>query len=89
MERIIPDVTALPTNPFDSRDIAEKIHLLLKNDKKVEEMGKNARDFIEQNLSWEERAKVYPRIFELVLSGDLEKLNELPLTIDLKSADFL
>lgn len=89
MERVIPGVTALPCNPFESRDIAEKIHMLLKDEKRVVEMGKNAREFIADNYSWDERAKVYPKIFEAVLSKDIDKLKELPLTVDLKSTGFV
>jgi glycosyltransferase involved in cell wall biosynthesis len=89
MERVIPGVTALPCDPFNARDIAEKIYSLLRDDKKLEEMGKNARDFIAENYSWDERAKVYPKIFEIVTSGDISKLGELPLTVDLKSTGFI
>lgn len=88
MERVIPGVTALPCDPFDARDIAEKIYSLLRNDKKIEEMGRNARDFIAKNYSWDERAKIYPPIFEAVINGEIAKLNELPLTVDLKSTGF-
>jgi glycosyltransferase involved in cell wall biosynthesis len=88
-ERVIPGVTALPCDPFDVRDIAEKIYSLLNDEQKIEEMGKNARDFIAKNYSWDERAKVYPKIFEIIVNGDISRLNELPLTVDLKSAGFL
>ncbi len=88
MERIVPGVTALPCNPFDSKDIAEKILSLLKDEPRIEEMGKNARDFIAKNYSWDKRAMVYPKIFEKVISGDVEKLRELPLTVDIESSGF-
>lgn len=89
VERVIPEITALPCDPFDARDIAEKIYSLLKDEQKIEEMGKNARDFISKNYSWDVRAKVYPKIFEIVANGDIKKLNELPLTVDLQSTGFL
>jgi glycosyltransferase involved in cell wall biosynthesis len=89
VERVIPDITALPCNPFDARDIAEKIYSILNHEQKIEEMGKNARDLIAKNYSWDERAKVYPKIFEIVTNGDITKLNELPLTVDLQSTGFL
>jgi glycosyltransferase involved in cell wall biosynthesis len=88
-ERVIPEITALPCDPFDARDIAEKIYSLLNDEQKIEEMGKNARDFIAKSYSWDERAKVYPKIFEIVANGDITKLNELPLTVDLQSTGFL
>jgi glycosyltransferase involved in cell wall biosynthesis len=86
---VIPDVTALPCNPFDAKDIAEKIYSLLRDEAKIEEMGKNAREFIAKNYSWDVRAKVYPKIFEIVASGDIAKLNELSLTVDLQLTGFL
>ncbi len=89
MERVIPGVTALPCNPFDARDIAEKIYSLLNDENKIEEMGENARDFIAKNYSWDVRAKVYPKIFEIVATGPIAKLNELPLTVDLQSTGFI
>jgi glycosyltransferase involved in cell wall biosynthesis len=89
MERVIPGVTALPCDPFETRDIAEKIYSLLNDEQKIEEMGKNARDFIAKNYSWDVRAKVYPEIFEIVATGEISKLNELPLTVDLQSTGFL
>jgi glycosyltransferase involved in cell wall biosynthesis len=88
-ERVIPEITALPCNPFDARDMAEKIYSLLKDEQKTEEIGKNARDFIAQNYRWDVRAKVYPEIFEIVATGKIKKLKELPLTVDLQSTGFL
>jgi glycosyltransferase involved in cell wall biosynthesis len=85
---VIPDVTALPCNPFDAKDIAEKIYSLLRDEAKIEEMGTNARDFIQGNYGWDSRAKVYPQIFEILLSEDLDRLNELPLTVDMESSGF-
>jgi glycosyltransferase involved in cell wall biosynthesis len=88
IERVIPGVTALPCDPFDAKDIAEKIYSLLRDEAKIEEMGKNARNFIEENYGWDSRAKIYPKIFEIILSGDLARLNELPLTVDMESSGF-
>ncbi|GBE55874.1 glycogen synthase [archaeon BMS3Bbin16] len=89
IERVIPGVTGLSCNPFDAKDIAKKVHSLLSDENLREEMGRNARDFVVKNYSWDERAKVYPKIFEIVKSGDLTDLNDLPLTVDLQSTGFL
>ncbi len=89
IERTIPDVTGMLCDPFKARDIAEKIHLLLKKEDFTEEMGKNARDFITKNYSWDIRAMIYPEIFEVIRSGEIEKLNEIDLTVDLTSTGFI
>ncbi len=86
MERMINNHTALQCNPFDPKDIAEKIEFLLKNEEKIEEIGRNARDFIAKHYDWNERAKIYPEIFEAIISGDLKALKELPLVVQLPVA---
>lgn len=83
MERMIADVTAVQCNPFDPRDIAEKIDFLLSHPERIEEMGRNAREFVTRYYEWDERAKIYPSIFEAIVSGDLKALRELPLTVEL------
>jgi glycosyltransferase involved in cell wall biosynthesis len=88
MERMINDVTALQCNPFDPKDIAEKIDYLLSSPEKIEEMGSNAREFVVKYYRWDERAKIYPEIFEAVVEGDLKRLEELPLVVSLKKIDF-
>jgi glycosyltransferase involved in cell wall biosynthesis len=88
MERMINDVTALQCNPFDPKDIAAKIEYLLSNPEKIEEMGKNAREFVVRYYDWDERAKIYPEIFECVVGGDFERLKELPLTVNVKETEF-
>jgi len=87
MERVIPGVTALQCDPFSPRDIAEKIHILLKDDALREEMGGNARELIKRHYDWDERARVYPRLFEIVLSGDISELADLPLTVELEGGE--
>ena len=46
-------------------------------------MGRNAREFVTRYYEWDERAKIYPSIFEAIVSGDLKALKELPLTVEL------
>ncbi len=88
LERMIPGVTALSCDPFNSRDIAEKIDSLLQNPKKAEEMGSNAREFTERYFDWDERAKIYPLIFEAVVEGDLKRLKEIPLIVEVDKTEF-
>ncbi|NOZ76391.1 MAG: glycosyltransferase [Euryarchaeota archaeon] len=88
MERMIDDVTALHCDPFDPRDIAEKIGYLLKRQEKAEEIGRNAREFIERYYDWDQRAGIYPDIFEAVAEGDLKRLDELPLVVSLEETEF-
>ncbi len=85
MERMIDNYTALQCNPFDPRDIAEKIDFLLKNEAKIEEIGRNARGFVAKHYDWNERAKIYPAIFEAIAGGDLKLLDELPLVVPIKT----
>ncbi len=88
MERMIHEVTALKCDPFDPIDIANKIEYLLSKSEKREEMGKNAREFTVKYYDWDERAAIYPDIFEAVVSGNLKRLEEIPLTVDLKQTEF-
>jgi glycosyltransferase involved in cell wall biosynthesis len=85
MERMLDNVTALQCNPFSSRDIAEKIDSLLSHEERIEEIGKNARDFIKTYYSWAERASIYPEIFSSIIEGDHEKLKELQLIVPLEA----
>jgi glycogen(starch) synthase len=84
MERMINNYTALQCNPFDPRDIADKIEFLLENEERIEEIGRNARHFIEKHYDWDKRAKIYPEIFEAIVSDDLKRLYELPLIVPLE-----
>ncbi len=88
MERMIENVTALQCNPFDHRDIAAKMEYLLDNPSKIEEMGANARQFVERYYDWDERASIYPPMFEAIASGDLQRLRELPLVVEAHKTEF-
>lgn len=81
MERMIENVTALHCDPFDPRDIASKIEYLLSNPEKIEEIGANARAFIERYYDWDERARIYPEMFEAIVEGDFARLNSIPLVV--------
>ncbi len=88
MERMIDDVTAVQCDPFDPRDIAEKIRYLLQSPEKAEEIGSNGREFIERYYDWDERARIYPEIFEAVYDRDLKRLQEIPLVVSLEEVEF-
>lgn len=84
MERMINNRTALQCNPFDPRDIADKIDYLLSDEEKIEDIGNNARDFIVKHYDWDERAKIYPEIFEAIVENDRGRLKELHLIVPLE-----
>jgi glycosyltransferase involved in cell wall biosynthesis len=88
MERMIHNVTALQCDPFDPRDIAEKIDSLLGKEGRIEEIGANARDFTVRYYDWDERARIYPSIFDAIVEGDLERLDEIPLVVPLNKTEF-
>ncbi len=88
IERMIPDVTAMQCDPFSSKDISEKINSLLKDSERLEEMGVNARAFTEKYFDWNERATIYPKIFEAIVEGDYSKLKELPLVVEVGETEF-
>jgi len=88
IERMIPDVTAMQCDPFSSKDISEKIDSLLRDSERLEEMGKNARSFIEKYFEWDERAAIYPRIFEAISEGDYNRLKEIPLVVEVGETEF-
>jgi len=48
---------ALFVDPYDSKDIAEKISYLLDNPNKAKELGKNGRKLIEEKYSWKAESK--------------------------------
>jgi glycosyltransferase involved in cell wall biosynthesis len=87
-ERMLPNVTALQCDPFDPRDIAEKIDSLLGKEGRIEEIGANARDFIVRYYDWDKRAKIYPDIFEAIVSGELKSLEDIPLVVPLENTEF-
>ncbi|MFQ5975562.1 MAG: glycosyltransferase family 4 protein [Candidatus Hydrothermarchaeales archaeon] len=88
MERMIADVTALQCDPFNPGDIAEKIDYLLTRSGKAEEIGKNAREFIVKYYDWDERAKIYPPIFEAIVEGNFSELNDIPLIVHINETEF-
>ncbi len=88
MERMIENVTALHCDPFDPNDIAAKMEYLLDNQGKCEEMGVNARQFVERYYDWDERASIYPPLFESIASGDLKRLCEIPLVVEAHKTEF-
>lgn len=85
---MIENVTALRCNPFDPLDIAQRIDYLLSREDRIDEIGANAREFISRYYDWEERARVYPGLFEAAVQGDLEALSELPLVVSLGDNEF-
>jgi glycosyltransferase involved in cell wall biosynthesis len=87
-ERMIPDVTAVQCDPFSPRDISKKIDSLLRDPEKLEEMGENARAFTEKYFDWDERAAIYPEIFEAIVEGDFERLEEIPLIVEVEKTEF-
>jgi len=48
---------ALFTNPYDPKDIAEKILYLLDNPNEAKKMGGRGRKLIEEKYSWETESK--------------------------------
>jgi glycogen(starch) synthase len=88
MERMIDDVTAIQCDPFNPWDMAEKIEYLLRFSERAEEIGANAREFIERYYGWDERARIYPPLFEAILEGDLERLEEIPLVVPIEETEF-
>jgi len=88
MERMIDDVTALQCDPFDARDIAEKIDYLITNSEKAEEIGSNAREFVARYYDWDERAKIYPPLFEAVINHDHSRLKDIPLVVPIEETEF-
>lgn len=48
---------ALFTNPYDPKDIAEKILYFLDNPNEAKELGKKGRELIEEKYSWEAESK--------------------------------
>ena len=48
---------ALFVNPYDSKDITEKISYLLDNPNEAKELGKKGRKLIEEEYSWEAESK--------------------------------
>lgn len=87
-ERMIPGVTSIQCDPFSPKDISEKIDSLLKDSERVEEMGANARAFTEKYFDWDKRAAIYPKIFEAIATGDLERLDEVPLIVEVEKSEF-
>ncbi len=88
MERMVPGVTALQCDPFSPRDIAEKSYFLLEKPEKAEELGSNAREFIEKYFDWEDRARIYPAIFEAVAGRDVGRLKDIPLVVNVEETEF-
>ncbi|MEE8358992.1 MAG: glycosyltransferase family 4 protein [Candidatus Hydrothermarchaeales archaeon] len=88
MERMIDDVTALQCDPFNPQDIADKIEYLMTKSGKAEEMGRNAREFIVKYYDWDERAKIYPQIFDAIMEGNFTKLDDIPLVVHINETEF-
>ncbi len=88
MERMIDDVTALQCDPFNPQDIADKIEYLMTKSGKAEEMGRNAREFIVRYYDWDERAKIYPQIFDAIMEGNFTKLDDIPLVVHINETEF-
>jgi len=55
---------ALFVDPYDSKDIAEKILYLLDNPEEAKELGKKGRKLIEEKYSWEEESKKLLEIYK-------------------------
>lgn len=63
-EFVKDDVTGLLSEPKNSIDIADKIQLLLDNPEKINDLGKNARQEIEANWTWEKSIKKLNTLIE-------------------------
>lgn len=56
--------------PRNSKDIAEKVNMLLNNAVMRKKMGKNARKVAEKKFSWEQIAKKFSHIYEKVYAAN-------------------
>jgi glycosyltransferase involved in cell wall biosynthesis len=54
--------------PFDAKDLSEKMRLLLTDRKKRLELGKNAYDYVKREHDWDVQAHKYFDVYEHVLS---------------------
>jgi glycosyltransferase involved in cell wall biosynthesis len=77
-EHTVDGTTAVWIDPCDPKKAAEKIRDLLVNEKESEEMARNGRESVVKLYDWDEVVKrAYPRVFESLLSRDVERLREL------------
>lgn len=63
-EVVLDEKTGFLCEPFDSKGLAEKIRIILDDENKRKNMGKNARKHAIKNYSWEVIAKKIERIYE-------------------------
>ena len=57
---------AVFANPYDPKDIAEKISYLLDNPDKAEKLGKRGRKLIEEKYNWEIESKKLLNIYKIL-----------------------
>ena len=62
---------ALFANPYDPKDIADRIIYLLNNSNKIRELGDRGRKLIEEKYSWEAESKKLIMLYNF-LSGEAE-----------------
>jgi len=55
--KVLFEECALFANPYDSKDIADKIIYLLNNPNKIRKLGDRGRELIEEKYSWETESK--------------------------------
>lgn len=59
--------TGLLFTPENSNDFFKKLNYLINNPKEIQRMGKNARGFINNNLSWNRIFKKYENLYKKLL----------------------
>lgn len=57
VSRLIPEDCGLVADPYDSKDLGEKISTLLRDQETAAEMGMAGRKFVEKNLTWDRLAR--------------------------------
>ena len=80
----IPDIikdgeTGILCRVDDAKDVADKILMLLNNNKLVAHMRENGRRLVEQQFSWDAIAQVYAQLFETFLRARARTLVCTPL----------
>ena len=58
---------ALFVNPYDPKDIAEKILYLLNNSDKAKKLGNNGRKLAEEKYNWEKESKKLLKVYEKII----------------------
>lgn len=66
-ELVIDGKTGLTFEPGNNRDLRSKIQYLLDNPHKIEEMGRNARDFVAQEFNTQKHYERLMKIYEMAM----------------------